>query len=110
MVDIILVISIPVLIAIIIVVSLYTFAYYMHPDEKPFKTAIFYKVCIIGCITIYWVQLLILPLDIGNFLLSQNFRKCQGGIRGEYGSSLGDTFWPKYRNAAADLPGFTIFL
>ena len=60
------IITCPIIILIQIVVSVYLFAYYTHTDEKPFREAIVYKICIILGITILWMQLLIMPLDVEN--------------------------------------------
>ncbi len=56
-----------VLIAIgLIVASLYLLAYYCHPDDRGFGSALICKIVVVLGMTLSWAQVLMLPLDVSN--------------------------------------------
>ncbi len=59
---------------VLIIVSIYLLAYYCHPDDRGFGSALICKVVVVLGMTLSWAQVLMLPLDVSN-------SRGAGGIR-----------------------------
>jgi LMBR1 domain-containing protein 1 len=69
-------IIITVLLAVVLlIVNIYLLAYYCHPDDRGFGSALICKFVVVIGMTLSWAQVLMLPLDVSN---SRGF---DGGIR-----------------------------
>jgi len=66
MVDIFLIVITSILAAGLVALNIYLLIYYSHPDDKTNCTAWFAKVFVVIGMTLSWMQVLMLPLDVAN--------------------------------------------
>ncbi len=50
----------------LLISNIYILAYYCHPDDNTFGSALICKLAVIIGMTLAWAQVLILPLDVAN--------------------------------------------
>ena len=56
-----------ILVSIALLISnIYILAYYCHPDDKGFGSALICKIVVVLGMTLAWAQVLMLPLDVAN--------------------------------------------
>ena len=60
---------------VLLIVNIYLLAYYCHPDDRGFGSALICKFVVVIGMTLSWAQVLMLPLDVSNA------RGLDGGIR-----------------------------
>lgn len=60
---------------VLIIVNIYLLAYYCHPDDRGFGSALICKFVVVLGMSLSWAQVLMLPLDVSNT------RGSDGGIR-----------------------------
>ena len=77
--DIFMIVMTIVLAILLIIGSIYLLAYYCHPDDRGFGSALICKIVVVLGMALSWAQVLMLPLDVSN-------ARGAGGIRM-------DTFW-----------------
>jgi LMBR1 domain-containing protein 1 len=51
---------------VLIIVNIYLLAYYCHPDDRGFGSALICKFVVVLGMTLSWAQVLMLPLDVSN--------------------------------------------
>jgi len=66
MTDIFLIVITSILAAGLVALNIYLLIYYSHPDDKTNCTAWFAKVFVVIGMTLSWMQVLMLPLDVAN--------------------------------------------
>ena len=50
----------------LLICNIYILAYYCHPDDKGFGSALICKIIVVLGMTLAWAQVLMLPLDVAN--------------------------------------------
>jgi LMBR1 domain-containing protein 1 len=50
----------------LLISNIYILAYYCHPDDKGFGSALICKIIVVLGMTLAWAQVLMLPLDVAN--------------------------------------------
>jgi LMBR1 domain-containing protein 1 len=55
-----------ILAVLLLVINIYLLAYYCHPDDRGFGSALICKICVVIGMSLSWAQVLMLPLDVSN--------------------------------------------